>query len=272
LIKSDTKKIFLKKGTCSQTFFYLLNREFGHLKEAEERAVDPLAGGIMQLGYQCGMLWGSTLAVGAEAYRRNKDQGQAIAVAINATRFIVKSFIERMGSADCYDITATDFSNKISFAKFMLTGKFLSCFKHADRWAPEAIQSAREGVAYEISNPPRQAISCASEVLKKMGATEEEIVMVAGFAGGMGLSGNACGALGAVIWWKTLALCKATPGKSFYSNPEAKRTWEAFQKATDYEFLCNKIIGREFKTIDEHTDFIRGGGCAKVIEVLVRSY
>jgi len=55
-IKNDTKKLFLKKGTCSQTFFHILNREFGHIKETEERATDPLAGGIMQLGYQCGML------------------------------------------------------------------------------------------------------------------------------------------------------------------------------------------------------------------------
>jgi hypothetical protein len=105
-----------------------------------------------------------------------------------------------------------------------------------------------------------------------MGATDEEIVMVAGLAGGMGLSGNACGALGAVIWWKTLALCKATPGKSFYTNPEAKKTLEAFQQATEYEFLCHKITGKEFNSIDEHTEFIRGGGCEKVIEVLVRSY
>ena len=36
--KSDTKKVFLKKGACSHTFFYILNREFGNQKENEERA------------------------------------------------------------------------------------------------------------------------------------------------------------------------------------------------------------------------------------------
>ena len=66
-VKNDAKRVFLKKGTCSQTFCFLLNREFGHLKENEERAADPLAGGIMQRGQQCGMLWGATLAVGAES-------------------------------------------------------------------------------------------------------------------------------------------------------------------------------------------------------------
>ena len=65
----DGKKVFRKLGTCSRTFFYILNREFGHPRELEERASDVLAGGIMQKGHQCGMLWGASLAIGAEAYR-----------------------------------------------------------------------------------------------------------------------------------------------------------------------------------------------------------
>jgi len=55
---NDTKDIFRNCGTCSQTFFYLLNREFGHRKENEERAADLLAGGLRHRGFQCGMLWG----------------------------------------------------------------------------------------------------------------------------------------------------------------------------------------------------------------------
>ncbi len=47
-----------------------------------------------------------------------------------------------------------------------------------------------------------------------MGATEEESIMVAGFAGGIGLSGHACGALGAVVWYKMLDLNKKNTGKS----------------------------------------------------------
>jgi len=55
-IKLRTKRVFLKQGTCSRTFFYILNREFGYSLENEERAIDPMAGGILQQGYQCGML------------------------------------------------------------------------------------------------------------------------------------------------------------------------------------------------------------------------
>ncbi|UCH15140.1 MAG: hypothetical protein JSV22_04030, partial [Bacteroidales bacterium] len=85
----DTKKIFAKCGTCSQTFFCILNREFGHPKKTEELASDPLAGGIMSKQYQCGMLWGSALAAGAESYRRFSDHNQAINRAIISTQNIV---------------------------------------------------------------------------------------------------------------------------------------------------------------------------------------
>jgi hypothetical protein len=91
-IKRDTKRLFLKIGACSSTFFYILNREFGYPMETEVRAADPLAGGIMQQGYQCGMLWGSALAVGAESFRRHDDRGQAIGIAITATQHLIKKW------------------------------------------------------------------------------------------------------------------------------------------------------------------------------------
>ena len=35
---TDAKKVFRKLGTCSRTFFYLLDREFGNSMVNEERA------------------------------------------------------------------------------------------------------------------------------------------------------------------------------------------------------------------------------------------
>ena len=269
-IKNDAKKLFRKIGACSSTFFYILNREFGYPKEAEVRAAEPLAGDIMLQGYQCGMLWGSVMAAGAEA-RRHDDRGQAIAVAITATQHIMESFINRTQSADCLDITSCDWKNKLSIAKYFLTGKFLSCFTLAEKWAPEVILAATEGLSREQTDLPEQALSCATEVAKKMGASDEQALMVAGFAGGMGLSGNACGALSAAIWLNTIAWYSEQPKKSLLSNPKAKKTLEAFQGATDYEFLCHKISGQRFKTIDDHTEFIKNGGCDELINVLAQS-
>ena len=114
-VKLKTKRVFLKKGTCSRTFFYILDREFGHSMEEEERAIDPLAGGILQQGYQCGMLWGASMAIGAEARRRKDHPPEAIALAITATQQIIDSFVKRAGSIECEDITNCDFSSKASF-------------------------------------------------------------------------------------------------------------------------------------------------------------
>ena len=72
-IVKDAKKIFMKLGACSSALFFILNREFGYPLETEARAAESLAGGIMQQGYQCGMLWGAVMAVGVESFRRNDD-------------------------------------------------------------------------------------------------------------------------------------------------------------------------------------------------------
>jgi uncharacterized membrane protein (UPF0136 family) len=272
-IKNDAKKVFLKKGTCSQTFCYLLNREFGFLKENEERATDPLAGGIMQRGHQCGMLWGSTLAVGAESYRRHKNRDQAIAIAITATQHLVESFSKRAKTVNCREITGCDWTSIFSIAKYLLTGKLFTCFNLAAKWAPEAIQAAAEGLSREKTDLPQMPINCASEVAQKMGAGDEEMVMVAGFAGGIGLSGNGCGALSAALWMNTLAWCKKHPGKSppYFNNPNTKNILKAFYGATDSEILCHKITRECFKTLDDHTEFIKNNGCDKLINTLARS-
>ncbi len=262
---NDTKKVFKEQGTCSRTFFYLLNREFGALNDEEQKAADPFAGGIMQQGYQCGMLWGAVIAAGAEARRRSN--GNSTARAIVASQHIAGSFAGRFGSCECYDITETNFASKLSMAKFIFL-KARSCFKYAEKWAPEAVSAAKKGLAAEAACPSEQALSCASELARKMGADEEHAAMVAGFAGGIGLSGSGCGALAAAIWLNTIAWMKDNPGKSPYNNPKAKGTLDRFMKITGYELECRKIAGRSFGSLGEHTEYICNGGCAELIEKL----
>ena len=224
----------------------------------------------MRLGYQCGMLWGSSLAVGAESFRRYDNPDKAMAVAISTTQHIMKSYKNRLNTIECAEVTECDFNSKISMAKYMLTGKFLSCFKLAEGWAPDALQAAKEGLLDEQSDYPQSTLNCATEVVKKMGGSDEQAVMVAGFAGGLGLSGSGCGALAAAIWMSTFKWCGKNSGKSGYPNQNATKTLENFYKATDYEAQCHKICGRRFETIDEHTEFIKNGGCEKLINALAQ--
>ncbi|UCG28984.1 MAG: C-GCAxxG-C-C family protein [Bacteroidales bacterium] len=267
-IRRDTKRVFLKKGTCSRTFFYILNREFGHPLEYEEQAVDPLAGGILQQGYQCGMLWGASCALGAESFRRCGDRGLATGMTIKATQNVMKSFINRTKSADCLDITSCDFSSKFNMAKFFFTGKFWSCFKLAEKWAPEAIKSATEGLSIHQPDPPEQATSCSSEVVRKMGANDKEMVIVSGFAGGLGLSGSGCGALSAAIWMTILGRIREQKYKPTLADPVTEKILMTFYEATGYEMECHKITGMRFKTVTDHTEFMKNGGCEKLINEL----
>lgn len=267
----DGKKVFRKLGTCSRTFFHILNRAFGHPREQEERAADSLAGGIMQQGHQCGMLWGASLAVGAEAYRQCNNQNQTIGVAINATQRIMESFSKREHTINCSDITKCDFSNTLSFAKYFFSGRFLHCFDLAEKWAPEAVQSAIEGLSHKETEVSKDCVSCATEVVKKMGASDEEMIMVAGFAGGLGLSGSGCGALSAAIWMKSLEWCRQEKKKSSFKNPYSKKVLETFNLETDSRILCADISGTHFMNIDNHTSFIKKGGCTRLINTLAES-
>ena len=147
----DGKKVFKKLGTCSRTFFHILNREFGHPREQEECAADSLAGGIMQKGHQCGMLWGASLAVGAEAYHQCNNQNQSIRVAINATQRIMESFSKREHTINCRDITKCDFSNNLSFAKYFISGRFLHCFDLAENGLLKLYNQLLKG--YHIRKP-----------------------------------------------------------------------------------------------------------------------
>ena len=266
-ISQDTKKVFRKKGACSQTFFYVLNREFGNNDEVQERASDPLVGGILQLGYQCGLLFGSTLAVGKESYRRYRDPDLATTMAILASKRVLDAFREGAGSVNCRDITDTDFSKKLQFARFLIL-KARACFNLADEWTEDALRSAKEGLSSVPEVLPKGPRSCASELAKKMGLGKEESIIVAGFAGGIGLSGEACGALGAAIWLRSLQWCWENPGKSSFNNPYASDLLLTFDDMTGSRYLCREICGRTFKDIQEHTEYLKVGGCAELIGTL----
>ncbi len=217
------------------------------------------------------MLWGASMALGTESFRRHEDRGEAIALAMTATQHIMDSFLTKANSIECEEITSTDFNSKLGLAKYMLTGKMFVCFNLAANWAPIAIKTAYEGLSIELSDTAKQTKSCASEVIKKMGGTDEEAVMVAGFAGGLGFSGNGCGALGAAIWKITLDLVKNGEWKYTISNPTFDKILENFYEVSNYEMECSKICGKQFKTAEEHTEFINNGGCSKLIDVLGQS-
>ena len=115
---------------------------------------------------------------------------------------------------------------------------------------------------------PSAPISCSAMLAQKMGASDMHTAMAAGFAGGIGLSGGACGALGAAIWITGMNSLKEGAGKLEFINPQATDAIGRFIKCTGYEFECSKIVGRQFEDIHDHAAYLGNGGCSKIIEAL----
>jgi len=214
------------------------------------------------------MLWGATLASGAACYRKFPDGHRATEVAIKTTQQLIQSFKEQTQATSCREITRCNFSNKWSFFKYMVSGRFLGCFNLAKTWAPEAIQTTADSLNKSKSHPASKCLSCATKVARKMGASEEEAITVAGFAGGLGLSGEGCGALAAAIWLNTIEWLENNPNSKDMINPFAEKTLQAFEKASGGKIKCKNIIGRYFKNIEDHSMYIGEGGCAELISTL----
>jgi hypothetical protein len=248
----------------------VLDRAFEHPLELEENATVPFAGGIMQHGYQCGMIWGATLAAGAEAYRRHGPGPKAEAAAIHAAQRLVESFRTRHNEINCLEITDIDKSSStwemIKF--FLIKGGTVGCLRMAAWYAPLAFNEIRSAISEEVIEAPFPPVSCAAMLARKKGESDMHAVMASGFAGGIGLCGGACGALGAAIWILGMKTSKEESGKFGYKDPRAQEMIDRFLKHTGFEFECSEIVGRKFKDADDHADYIRDGGCSELIEVL----
>jgi hypothetical protein len=247
----------------------VLNRAFDQPMEVEERAAAPLAGGLMQ-GYQCGMIWGATLAAGAQAYRIHGQGPQAEAGAISAAQRIVASYRAQNKATDCLEITEIDMASptKRMIAHFFMIGGPVKCLSIAARYAPLALSQINAAFSEDPIEAPPAPVSCSALLAHKMGASDLHTVMAAGLAGGIGLSGGACGALGAAIWIIGMNRLKAGAGQAEFGAPYARDAIDKFIKCADYEFECSKIVGRKFESIGDHAGYLRGGGCSKIIEML----
>lgn len=263
----DTMGTFVKVGACSQTLCNVINRAFDHPSKPEEKASMPLAGGIMQHGYQCGMLWGSALAAGAQAHRQFGSTIKAQAMAMMAAQRLVQSFYHLKSNINCVDITGIDKSSTTiqMIMYFLIKGGTIDCFRLASKYAPMAFYEINTAFSEEYPEDLAPPISCTALLAEKLGLSDYHTVMIAGLAGGIGLCGGACGALGAAIW--VLGL-KSKSDKLDFNNPDALALIGQFLELTDMEFECSKIVGHKFESIKDHAQYLCDGGCTKIIEFL----
>jgi hypothetical protein len=140
----------------------------------------------------------------------------------------------------------------------------------AARYAPAALAAIDRALSepQEPGCPAAGPVSCASMAARRMGAGDRDAVTVAGLAGGIGLSGGGCGALGAAIWLSGLVCLRRGVPKIGFRDPAAEALVERFLSRTKYEFECSAIVGRRFESVADHAEHVRGGGCSAILDAL----
>jgi hypothetical protein len=248
----------------------VVDGSFDHPLALEEHASMPLAGGIEQMGFQCGQLWGAALAAGARAHQLFGPGPQAEAAAVIAAQRLAKSFCTSYKSINCLDVVNLDWKNPnaTQILKFFVKGGPIRCFTSTAGFARTAFGEINAAFVENRLEAAGAPISCAALLAQRMGASDLHAVMAAGLAGGIGLSGGACGALGAAIWIFEMNRVKDGAGKVEYNSPEATEAIDRFLQSSGGEFECAKIVGRKFENVHDHAAYLRAGGCTKIVEAL----
>ena len=249
----------------------VVDASFKHPMEVEEQATMSLAGGVANMGYQCGMLWGAALSAGAQAYRLYGPGSKAELAGIIAAQRLLAAFQKHTkNEINCLEISHLDMQGDFDagkILKFFVKGGPIGCFRMAARYAPDVRSEIDSVFSKDGFEAPESPVSCAAMLAKRLGVSEVHATMAAGFAGGIGLSGGACGALGAAIWINGLNQTVELEGFS-YSGTWVENTIEKFLESSDYEFECSAIVGRKFEDVGEHAEYIHTGGCANIMEAL----
>jgi hypothetical protein len=262
---------FLNGRACSDALFRVLNCAFDHPMQEEERATMPFAGGIMQHGYQCGMIWGASLGGGVEVFRRFGACPEAETRAIAAARRLVESFRAENEEINCLELTDIDQSSTATqmITHFLVKGGAIRCFRMSAAYAPAAFRDIEAALAEDPVDAPSDPVSCSALLARRVGASDMHAVTVAGLAGGIGLSGGGCGALGAAIWIAAMRRLKGGARKLDFKDPKALDIINRFLKCTNYELECSQIVGRKFEDVHDHANHLREGGCSTILDVLV---
>jgi hypothetical protein len=137
----------------------------------------------------------------------------------------------------------------------------------AARYAPLAYHEIDAALSEENFTVPSPPVSCTTMLAKKMGTSKLHAVMAAGLAGGIGLSGGACGALGTAIWVQAMSRTEETVGLNF-SAAWIDKVIKGFIESSDYKFECAEIVGRKFESVQDHAEYICQGGCSNIIDTL----
>lgn len=282
------KHWWLQCVACSEASMTTQMRGFGIAEPAYEQAIHPFSGGFMHLGHACGLLTGAVMTAGFIARSRFNDDEARSGAALHVAIQLAKAHEQLAGSVNCREITGTSLTSLSGRLRYVRQGKARDCGRLHLKWAPQA-QQVIDNVMAEFSERGQQVGSCANcsvQTMRELSAPlrikEEDAVLVAGFAGGVGLHGNVCGALAAGVFAMSVA--------SRLSHKQRKRdsrirgsfeelagtTYRGASSMLRLELVrqlgsdqCVDIVGRKFTDAADHYAFVAQGGCVNVRKIIV---
>ena len=154
---------------------------------------------------------------------------------------------------------------------FFLKGGLIRCLRGSARYAPAAFREIDTALSDKRGKAPAPPVSCAALLAQEMGASDLHTVMASGLAGGIGLSGGGCGALGAAIWIDRMNNPKQGADQLDFEDPRALDIINRFAECTGGKFECAEIVERRFESVDDHAGYLRDRGCHNLIQALAQS-
>ena len=244
----------------------------------------------MHTGRVCGLLTGAILAAGVQARQRFDDDDAAIAAAVLTGGRLAQAFRDLAGSVNCGEITGIDLTTFAGRLRYIRTGTGSRCGRLHLKWGSRANEIIEASLSESGDRGPEPGCAnCAVTTFRSLadavGLQPGDSVVVAGLAGGVGLLGNLCGALAAGVIaraaerylgragaprdsWLRGGL-EELVGSSYWGEPSSARFAFAEQFGSD---LCLDIVGRRFASGDDHSEFIRDGGCREIVNFVVRRF
>lgn len=281
------KHWWLRCVACSEASMTTQMRGFGINEPAYEQAIHPFSGGFMHLGHACGLLTGAVMTAGFLARSRFDDDRTSSGAALYTAIQLAKAYPELAGSVNCREITEVSLTKLSGRLRYVQQGKGPMCGRLHVKWAPQAHQVIENALMeFGERRPAGACANCAVQTMRELKSSvriqAKDSVLVAGFAGGVGLLGNVCGALTAGVF--AMSAADHLGRKHRKRDSRIRGSFEElagvnYRGATTrlrLEFvrqfgseLCIDIIGRRFRDVADHSTFVEQGGCENVRKLVV---
>ncbi len=282
--RNSTVYWFFRSISCSETTFTILNKAAGIGEQTIEQAAHTLAGGLWRHGHACGMTWGAALAAGLRARQKFSDESVAQGAALEASIKIMHAFGQNYNTVDCKTLIGCDLNRLTGRLAYIFSTEPLGCAKRMVDWTVQADDLINNSLA-EYQHTCTWT-NCAVQTMNKccgsLGLDKNNAALVSGFAGGLGLSGNACAALAVGIFALGLKYYteKTGPRDGFLTttaqeiglSPEFTQGPSRLIDAFIGKYgtcLCSDITGQVFSDKQDLAKYLDAGGCTELIDAIV---